>query len=100
LGIPQLAIVEGSGISRANRISADGMRRVLAAFHPHRHLLRQDGREAYKTGTLRGIQTRAGYVSTSTGQYGYVIMLNSGQRRMGAVMPSVHRFIDDHAGGH
>lgn len=55
-------IVEGSGIARANRLSAEMMVPVLKAFTPHHDLLQQRGRVYFKTGTLSGIQTRAGYI--------------------------------------
>jgi D-alanyl-D-alanine carboxypeptidase/D-alanyl-D-alanine-endopeptidase (penicillin-binding protein 4) len=40
--------------------------------------MRQNGREYYKTGTLKGISTRAGYIqSAKTPGYRYTIFLNS-----------------------
>jgi D-alanyl-D-alanine carboxypeptidase/D-alanyl-D-alanine-endopeptidase (penicillin-binding protein 4) len=70
-------IVEGSGISRKNRISARDMVKVLAAFAPYRHRMRHSGREYYKTGTLAGIRTRAGYIeSVHGGWYRFVIIMN------------------------
>jgi D-alanyl-D-alanine carboxypeptidase/D-alanyl-D-alanine-endopeptidase (penicillin-binding protein 4) len=40
--------------------------------------MRRSGREYYKTGTLHGISTRAGYIkSAHGGLYRFVIMLNS-----------------------
>lgn len=98
LGLTQFNLVEGSGISRANRISAADMHRVLTAFFPYRHLLRQDGADAYKTGTLTGINTRAGYLTVNGKPYGYVVMLNSGTRRMDAVFQAVKRLVVKLAG--
>jgi D-alanyl-D-alanine carboxypeptidase/D-alanyl-D-alanine-endopeptidase (penicillin-binding protein 4) len=78
LQINDLAIVEGSGISRKNKITARQMLRVLANFEPHRALLQHEGREHYKTGTLYGISTRAGYIeSDNGGYYRYVVMINT-----------------------
>jgi len=78
LQIKDMAIVEGSGISRNNRVSADQMLQVLAKFEPHRALMRHRGREYYKTGTLQGISTRAGYItSVNGGLYRYVVMVNT-----------------------
>jgi D-alanyl-D-alanine carboxypeptidase/D-alanyl-D-alanine-endopeptidase (penicillin-binding protein 4) len=51
LEISDMTIVEGSGISRQNRVSARQMMRVLKAFEPNFVLLRQQGRDFYKTGT-------------------------------------------------
>ncbi len=78
LQIHDLTIVEGSGISRENQVSARQMMRVLNRFESHRDLLRQEGRDYYKTGTLYGINTRAGYIDSRFGGfYRYVVMINT-----------------------
>lgn len=78
LGIKNLEIVEGSGISRENRISPSQMIRILKAFLPYRHTMRRDGNTWYKTGTLSGIRTRAGYISFGKDNlYLFVIMCNT-----------------------
>ena len=78
LGIADMTIVEGSGISRENRVSATQMDRILQEFLPYHYYMRRAGREYYKTGTLYGISTRAGYIRRTNGQLcRYVIMLNT-----------------------
>lgn len=78
LEIDDMTIVEGSGISRQNRVSARQMLRILEAFEPNFVLLRQQGRDFYKTGTLHGINTRAGYIASQNGgRYRYVVMVNT-----------------------
>jgi D-alanyl-D-alanine carboxypeptidase/D-alanyl-D-alanine-endopeptidase (penicillin-binding protein 4) len=78
LEIDDMKIVEGSGISKQNRVSALHMMRVLEAFEPNFLLLRQQGRDFYKTGTLHGINTRAGFIASQNGgRYRYVIMVNT-----------------------
>lgn len=78
LAIENMTIAEGSGISRNNRVSAFQMDRVLQKFLPYHHLMRREGSEFYKTGTLYGISTRAGYIETANGElYRYVILLNT-----------------------
>jgi D-alanyl-D-alanine carboxypeptidase/D-alanyl-D-alanine-endopeptidase (penicillin-binding protein 4) len=78
LDIEDITIVEGSGISRDNRISAVQMDKVLQEFLPYHHLMRRQGREFYKTGTLYGVSTRAGYIKRNNGEfYRYVIMFNT-----------------------
>ena len=77
LNLQDIKIVEGSGISRKNRLSAMDMLAILKAFRPYRHLLRRAGDVLYKTGTLRGISTRVGYIDRqSGGSYYFVIFLN------------------------
>lgn len=81
LGLTGVRIAEGSGISRENRISARQLEAVLRAFEPHAHLLQQRGGDAYKTGTLSGIRTRAGYLYSRSGAgYRYAILFNGSPR--------------------
>ena len=78
LGLDHITIVEGSGISRKNRMSAKDMMIVLKAFAPYRHLLAHDGAFRYKTGTLSGIRTRAGYIHCPGERtYAFVIAVKS-----------------------
>ncbi|MFO7460230.1 MAG: D-alanyl-D-alanine carboxypeptidase [Desulfatiglandales bacterium] len=78
LGLKHTRISEGSGVSRNNQVSAKDMARVLDAFTPYHTLLRNEGREYYKTGTLRGVSTRAGYMENSHGQlHRFVVMCNT-----------------------
>ncbi len=78
LQLESIYMTEGSGISRANRISARDLYKILDGFAPYRYLLRHEGREYYKTGTLYGISTRAGYIEGADGKlYHFVIMINT-----------------------
>ena len=78
LNLKDISIVEGSGISRRNRVSADQMLRVLNEFETYHRLMRRQGREFYKTGTLHGVSTRAGYIKGNNGGlYRYVVMINT-----------------------
>lgn len=77
LGIKSIVLAEGSGISRDNRISPRQMLKILIAFKPYHHLLRQQENEFYKTGTLRDVNTRAGYFRGKDNRlYPFVIMVN------------------------
>ena len=77
LKLENLKIVEGSGIARDNRITAEMMMRVLEAFEPHRSLMRHREKEYYKTGTLKGVNTRAGFLEEEGERYRFVIMTNT-----------------------
>ena len=87
LGLSQVKLVEGSGISRENRISALDMLVVLNRFKPYRHLLRKNGAEWYKTGSLKGVRTRVGFLEgNSTGPYMFVVDFNRSGSDMDNVM--------------
>jgi D-alanyl-D-alanine carboxypeptidase/D-alanyl-D-alanine-endopeptidase (penicillin-binding protein 4) len=94
LGIRTLRLTEGSGISRGNRISAQAMMKVLAGFEPHRTLMRREQCDWYKTGTLKGIRTRAGYLVDARGRtYRYVLMFNSPGKSPGKIMKRLRRAV-------
>jgi len=94
LGIKNLEMVEGSGISRKNRISANMMLTVLKAFEPYRHLLRHEDGVYFKTGTLYGISTRAGFLEGSSGMYPFVILLNTSGKSAESLLPDIQQLIE------
>ncbi len=90
LALTDLVLVEGSGISRNNRISARGLLRVLQAFAPNRHLMRREENEHYKTGTLSGIQTRVGYIEAQAdAMIIYALLVNTPGRRIEPIMAAL-----------
>jgi len=94
LGIHELSLVEGSGISKENRISARNMLKILDEFKPYHELLRRQESEFYKTGNLTGITTRAGYLANRKGElYRFVIMINTPGTSIQTVMKQVRRFV-------
>jgi D-alanyl-D-alanine carboxypeptidase/D-alanyl-D-alanine-endopeptidase (penicillin-binding protein 4) len=79
-----IQLEEGSGLSRGNHFTAQGLAKVLSLFAPHRELLESGKGTSYKTGTLEGVRTLAGYVSSSKhGPVRFVIALrgNNGAMR-------------------
>jgi D-alanyl-D-alanine carboxypeptidase/D-alanyl-D-alanine-endopeptidase (penicillin-binding protein 4) len=95
LGIENMTFTEGSGISRDNRVSAVQMDQVLQEFLPYHYLMRREGREFYKTGTLYGVSTRAGYIKRTDGElYRYVIMLNTPGKSTDAMILRLLRTLD------
>ena len=75
LALKDINVVEGSGISRRNRVSALDMLTILKRFEPYRHMLTKKDNLFFKTGSLRGIRTQAGYIEGSDGTYFFVIFL-------------------------
>jgi D-alanyl-D-alanine carboxypeptidase/D-alanyl-D-alanine-endopeptidase (penicillin-binding protein 4) len=73
-----IQLEEGSGISRGNRFTARGLTRVLQLFEPHAALLRRGDGALFKTGSIPGVRTLAGYVDISKhGRVRFVIALTS-----------------------
>ncbi|MBN2060656.1 MAG: D-alanyl-D-alanine carboxypeptidase [Deltaproteobacteria bacterium] len=94
LGIEDVRLAEGSGLSRDNRISARAMLTVLEHFSPYQRLLRSEGRQRYKTGTLWNVSTRAGYLdSRSGGVYRFVVMRNSKGKSAEEVTRIIERYL-------
>jgi len=99
LDIRTMSLVEGSGISRENRISARSMLRILDEFKPYHALLRRQDSEFYKTGNLTGITTRAGYLANAKGElFPFVIMLNTPGASVQTVMKQVRRIVNSGPG--
>ncbi len=95
LGIDDMAIAEGSGIYRQNKVSALQMMRVLEAFEPNYVLLRQKNRDFFKTGTLHGINTRAGFIASQNGgKYRYVVMVNTAGKSTRPIMRQLLKVLE------
>jgi D-alanyl-D-alanine carboxypeptidase/D-alanyl-D-alanine-endopeptidase (penicillin-binding protein 4) len=74
---------EGSGISRGNRFTARGLAQLLQLFEPNAALLRRGQGAFFKTGTVSGVRTLAGYADTSKhGRVRFVFSLRSNDGAM------------------
>ena len=71
----QSVLVEGSGISRKNRLTPEAIWHLLKAFAPYKNLLNGENGIFFKTGTLNGIYSMAGYLPSRDPLY-FVIVLN------------------------
>jgi len=78
-----IQLEEGSGLSRGNRFTARGLAKVLTLFAPNVGLLQSGKGASYKTGTLEGVRTLAGYTNSSThGPLRFVIALKGNDGAM------------------
>lgn len=84
----QVKIIEGSGLSRENHITPRAMNRILLSFKPYYKLLPHNKKTDtfFKTGTLRGVYTLAGYVHGSSGLSPFSIFLNQNKNTRKAVL--------------
>ena len=94
LAIPEnrLVMVEGSGISRDNKVTGGVMISIMERFKPHVHLLSQKNGHPVKSGTLSGVSNYAGYIKTAKGLRPFVIMLNQEKANRDAVMKLLEQF--------
>jgi serine-type D-Ala-D-Ala carboxypeptidase/endopeptidase (penicillin-binding protein 4) len=96
LGIDNIQIKEGSGISRKNQITASSFLKILNAFKPHYSLLQHTNQAYYKTGTLKGIRTRAGYIKKKNGElYPFVLMINTPGKSPKPILDIIQRELKD-----
>lgn len=92
--LQHIKIVEGSGISRQNRMTALEMLTILKEFRSYRHLLKRKDDVLYKTGSLKGIRTEVGYIEGySQGPYYFVVFFNRPNSDMNAAINCVKKAI-------
>ncbi len=78
LSVKNAKVIEGSGLSKMNRVTARQMDQVLKHFWPHRRLLPKRGGMRVKTGTLSDVKASAGYfTSRSNGLVRLVVIINN-----------------------
>jgi len=80
--------VEGSGLSRQNRVTVRAMLQVLDRFRPRIDLLKQEHGVSVKTGTLTGVYNLAGYLPDGQA---FVILLNQPTNNRAAVLERLKR---------
>ncbi len=86
LKISDLNMLEGSGLSRSTRLTPKQMLTILQGFMPYYQLLKNEGNDYYKTGTLSDVRTRAGYLLGKNRRlYPYVIMINQKDKGYGQI---------------
>ncbi|MFH2130838.1 MAG: D-alanyl-D-alanine carboxypeptidase [bacterium] len=107
IGDTDFDIVEGSGLSRKNRIGLSAMLDVVIRFEAFRHLLPPLTKSKYydlvdigrhwhilaKTGTMTGVATLAGFLQKKDGQWlPFVIMLEGEPSDRARVLEIICRF--------
>jgi D-alanyl-D-alanine carboxypeptidase/D-alanyl-D-alanine-endopeptidase (penicillin-binding protein 4) len=82
---PELTIVEGSGLSRQNRITPRAMITALREFAPFMELLPVKHGVPLKSGTLTGVYCYAGYIPQQQ-DAPFVILLNQPQNNRDEIL--------------
>lgn len=99
LGLKHIRIVEGSGLSRKNRLSAYDMLAILEKFKPYKDLLKSQDHVLYKTGSLRGIRARAGYIESQLqGSCYFAVFFNRKGSNIKAMVRCLKKAIEKPAG--
>jgi D-alanyl-D-alanine carboxypeptidase/D-alanyl-D-alanine-endopeptidase (penicillin-binding protein 4) len=76
-------------------MSAVSFYKVLKVFAPYHFLMRRIGKAFYKTGTLKGIHTRAGYIENKEGRlYSFVVLVNTPGKSPKPIMDILLRNLD------
>jgi D-alanyl-D-alanine carboxypeptidase/D-alanyl-D-alanine-endopeptidase (penicillin-binding protein 4) len=95
LGLRNITVVEGSGISRKNRVSALDMLTILKQFEPYRHILMKKENVIFKTGSLKGIRTQAGYIEGGDGTSLFVVYMTGKNLKIDSLVDCIRRHISD-----
>ena len=99
LKLGNFTLLEGSGISRANLISPDQMLKILLEFIPYHSLLKRRDNDFFKTGTLSGVRTRAGYILGNDNRlYPYVIMINQKNKSCESIRKNLLHMVSQMSG--
>lgn len=87
----EITVVEGSGLSRQNRVTPKAMLTILEAFKPYAHLLALDKGRRLKSGTLTGVYAYAGYFPRPGGGLDpFVLILNQPRNTRDQVLELLH----------
>ena len=73
-------IVEGSGLSRENKLSARQLNALLQRFEPHKQIMKSylNGKAHAKSGSLNGVHNLAGYITKNGKDYFFTFLFNQG----------------------
>jgi D-alanyl-D-alanine carboxypeptidase/D-alanyl-D-alanine-endopeptidase (penicillin-binding protein 4) len=86
-----LLMLEGSGLDRAQRISANALMNILETFRSHAELLPEIDGVLRKSGTLTGVYNFAGYIRGLDGLYPFVILTNQATNNRSDILQHLQR---------
>jgi D-alanyl-D-alanine carboxypeptidase/D-alanyl-D-alanine-endopeptidase (penicillin-binding protein 4) len=91
----RMRLVEGSGLSRANRATPEAMLQLLRVFRPHANLLGERDGILLKSGSLQDVHNYVGYFPTPAGLDPFVIFLNQPENTRHEVLELLRRLHRD-----
>jgi len=91
LSAKEIKILEGSGLSRKNRVSPQAMMQLLDSFKPYAKFLPQEDGRLLKSGTLQGVYCYAGYFRENEGLDSFVLLLNQDKNNRDRVLEALER---------
>ena len=87
----EIKIIEGSGLSRNNRVSSHAMIQLLDSFKPYAGLLPQEDGKLIKSGTLEGVYSYAGYFMENERLDSFVLLLNQRKNNRDRLLDMLER---------
>ena len=87
----ELQFVEGSGLSRDNRITPSTLLKILDHFKPYAYLLPLDKGRRIKSGTLKNVFCYAGYFKADNQYDPFVLILNQPGNHRDAIIEILER---------
>lgn len=90
-----LLMIEGSGLAREQRASANGMMQILEGFRSHADLLTETNNVLRKSGTLTGVYNFVGYIPGSGGLYPFVILTNQSANNRAEILRELQWLVNN-----
>ncbi len=81
-----LTMVEGSGLGRNQRATAEAMVHILQSFEPYNDLLTETNGVLRKSGTLTGVYNFAGYIPHEGELYPFAILTNQARNNRATIL--------------
>lgn len=86
----QITVIEGSGLSRQNRVSPAALVAILELFKPYNALLNRKNNALLKSGTMAGVYCYAGYFPVNNTLIPFAILLNQAKNNRASVLEALH----------